>query len=522
MGVSDDGRAEPSTAAPDARSTATRSSGRRVSYGTPLGLMIMIPVARSTPLTLPNDRVTSPLCRKGDVGGADLFPELVEAHDRPLQSAGCTGSEARRRREVAPWTGGRPATAGRHGSPARPRVDRFVDSVGPVDVVVRDGPTARAIASAAIAAIGIRSVVRPGTVDFAIGMSSKPTTDSSSGTFTPRSRAPRRTPIARTSVEATIAVGRGERRSSAPSAASPPSGVFATCWRYPGGIVAEDLRHRLGVGGLPLADVTEEPTADEGDPSMAQTAEMLDGDPRAETVVDLDARDQVEARPLPHRDDRDMGVAKVGEEARLIPHVAEQDDAVALARLEDGGQLEGLGRPGVREAEHDVVAARPSRARDGLDGSREERVGDVADDRPEEHRRRPAQRPCQRVRPVFEVARGSQDALTGLLCDRHGDRGVVQDPRDGAARDPGRDRDVLHRRRPATSGGIGSHVPAAAIGRLIARVCRRLRSVHRSLEAALEHGVDRDRDEDDRAVDEARVVVAQADGDEAGLDARRS
>ena len=65
-------------------------------------------------------------------------------------------------------------------------------------------------------------------------------------------------------------------------------------------------------------------------------------------------------------------VTEVGEQAWLSPHVAEQDDAIALACLEDGGQLEGLGRPGMREAEHDVVAACPSRARDCLDGAREE------------------------------------------------------------------------------------------------------------------------------------------------------
>ena len=67
----------------------------------------------------------------------------------------------------------------------------------------------------------------------------------------------------------------------------------------------------------------------------------------------------------------------------------------------------------VREAEHDVVAARPSRARDRLDGACEERIGDVADDRSKEHRRSPAKRPCQRVRSVLEVARRGQDPLAG-------------------------------------------------------------------------------------------------------------
>ena len=121
-------------------------------------------------------------------------------------------------------------------------------------------------------------------------------------------------------------------------------------------------------------------------------------------------------RPLPHRDDRDMGIAQVGQEARLITHVAEQDDAVALACFEDGRQLERLGRPSVGEAEDDVVAARPSRARDRLDGAREERVGDVADDRSEEHRRSPAKRPCERVRSVLEIARRGQDPPPGLLA----------------------------------------------------------------------------------------------------------
>ena len=64
---------------------------------------------------------------------------------------------------------------------------------------------------------------------------------------------------------------------------------------------------------------------------MAEVAQMLDGEPRAEMVVDLDARDQVETRPLPHGDDGDMRVTEVGEQAWLSPHVAEQNDAIALA-----------------------------------------------------------------------------------------------------------------------------------------------------------------------------------------------
>ena len=170
-------------------------------------------------------------------------------------------------------------------------------------------------------------------------------------------------------------------------------------------------------------------------------------------------------------DDRDVGVAQVGEEARLVAHVAEQEDPVALARLEDRRQLERLGRPGVGEAEDDVVAAGPGRARDRLDGTREERVGDVADDRPEEHRGRPSEGPRERVRSVLEVASRREDPLPGLLRDRHGQRRVVEDPRHGAPGHPGRDRDVLHRRRPGATAGSAGRAQAACVGRLIGR-CR--------------------------------------------------
>jgi hypothetical protein len=97
--------------------------------------------------------------------------------------------------------------------------------------------------------------------------------------------------------------------------------------------LAEDLRDGLRVGGLTLPDVAEHPAADERDPSMSEFVEVRDREPNPKVVIDLHARDEIESRPLPHRNDGHMRAPKIFQQARLIAHVAQEDDPVALPRF---------------------------------------------------------------------------------------------------------------------------------------------------------------------------------------------
>ena len=138
--------------------------------------------------------------------------------------------------------------------------------------------------------------------------------------------------------------------------------------------------------------------------------------------------------------------AQVVEQARLVLHVAEQDDRVRVARLEDRREGDALVEPALGVAQHDVVAVAHRLDREGLDRAGEERVAEVADDRADEHRRRAAQAARQGIGPVAEVLGGLEHPRPGLGGDRHARRGVVEDPRDRALRDPCHARDVAHRR----------------------------------------------------------------------------
>jgi hypothetical protein len=86
-------------------------------------------------------------------------------------------------------------------------------------------PTSLRAADRAIDTIGQRTVVRGGQIWAAIGVSSKPITDNSSGTAMPRSRAAKTTPAAISSLLAKIAVGRGDRSSRRLAAVVPVSNV---------------------------------------------------------------------------------------------------------------------------------------------------------------------------------------------------------------------------------------------------------------------------------------------------------
>ena len=157
------------------------------------------------------------------------------------------------------------------GRPGRWFVDPSVPSTSS-----SDGPTARAIASAAIAAIGIRSVVeirhrRPRHRDVVEADDRQVVghVDAS------KQRAAKH-------ADREDVRGGHDRRRSWREAQQCTERRLAALGRVRDvldvsrGDVAEDLRRQLGIGRLPLADVAQEPTADEGDPSMAQVAEMLD------------------------------------------------------------------------------------------------------------------------------------------------------------------------------------------------------------------------------------------------------
>ena len=73
-----------------------------------------------------------------------------------------------------------------------------------------------------ISRVGMRTVVSAGTLTRATGMSSKPVTERSAGTRSPRFCAAWRAPMAMTSVDATSAVGGSGRSMSRSRTSTPP------------------------------------------------------------------------------------------------------------------------------------------------------------------------------------------------------------------------------------------------------------------------------------------------------------
>ena len=211
---------------------------------------------------------------------------------------------------------------------------------------------------------------------------------------------------------------------------------------------------------------------------------VLQAGVHAGVVVDLDGRELERAGALPERDDRHDRVAQVVEQARLIGHVAEQHDRIAVARLEHRGQRERLFKPAVGVAEHDVVPAAHRLDGKSLDGVREEGVAEVADDGPQQHRRGAAQSAGEGVRPIPEPSCRQDDALSRLCRDGDARRDVVEHPRDRALRDAGGGRDVAHRRDRHDPTTIGT----ARVGRLGRGIGRALSGLLRSHARSLAPG----------------------------------
>ena len=246
-------------------------------------------------------------------------------------------------------------------------------------------------ASRTISAIGIRSVVRAGTVWAAMRMSSKPTTDSRSGTDAPIMCAAWSTPMATRSVDVQTGGRRlGQLEQGAQRLLAAGERVLDAL-EVAVGHAAEALGHELDVGVLALPEVALQVGAHERDPPMAQVDDVVEAGPDAGPVVGLGGRELERAGALPHGHDRHGRAPQVVEQARLVLHVAEQHDGVGVAGLEDRGQRDALVEPALGVAEDDVVAVAHRLDREGLDGAGEERVAEVAHDRPDEHRRGAAQ-----------------------------------------------------------------------------------------------------------------------------------
>src|SRR5690606_18046652 len=115
-------------------------------------------------------------------------------------------------------------------SGAGPVDSRTLSSVGsPSSTPSRPSPwSPRRISSMArrpSGSMGISTVVKAGTTKAASGISSKPTTEASSGTRRPASRRARSTPMAIRSLAATKAVSSGWRARSRDAASRPPAGL---------------------------------------------------------------------------------------------------------------------------------------------------------------------------------------------------------------------------------------------------------------------------------------------------------
>jgi hypothetical protein len=147
------------------------------------------------------------------------------------------------------------------------------------------------------------------------------------------------------------------------------------------------------------------------------------------SVVDVDAREAAMLRAVPDRDNWDVHGFEVGEQLRLVSHVAGDHDRIALPRLQNRRQRQRLVRPLAGVTEDDAVAALACLVRQRLDPRSEERVGHVAHDCAEQHRRRSAQASSVRVGAVRELDRGCQHPLARLLRDRHHEGRPIEDPR---------------------------------------------------------------------------------------------
>ena len=244
----------------------------------------------------------------------------------------------------------------------------------PSDGAPRGSSMAMRIASATISRTGIRTRRQAWDRRARDGMSSKPVTVRSRGTSSPRS-------YASWSTRWPARPSRRRWPSAAPAdpAASPaPGHRSGTRWRprprSPPGCPGHGPRMARNASSRSRMSPRRRPpmNAIRRCPSPPTWPEdRIDARP----IVDCHRRQAGRPRAVPQGDYRHAGVVEVLDELQLVAHVAQQQDRVAVAGLEDAPQGERLVRPTVRMAQDHVVAAPRSLDGDRFDGGREERVG---------------------------------------------------------------------------------------------------------------------------------------------------
>ena len=233
----------------------------------------------------------------------------------------------------------------------------------------------RRTAARPISRRGCTTVVSAGVTRDASGMSSKPTTDRSSGTRRPRSRAARTTPIAAVSDDAKIAVG------GSPSESRACGGIEAACLEEVAGddeaLVEREarVRQRLSVAGEALDGRPDARRAgDEADALVAEPQEVVDRVACPDAVARVD---DVAARCLGVVVDDDEWEALGPELLDVVGQAAREDDeqAVDHAVRQPRDVLALLLAPVVGRAEHEVVVeARDLLVRAGDDHLEEARA----------------------------------------------------------------------------------------------------------------------------------------------------
>jgi hypothetical protein len=102
-------------------------------------------------------------------------------------------------------------------------------------------------------------------------------------------------------------------------------------------VSSEAVRHEPDVSVFALQVVARELGADEADPLVAQSDKVLQPEDGARPVVDVHGRKLEWGDALPQSHDGQHRIPQIGQEARLVLQLADHDQGIAVAGLEDGG-----------------------------------------------------------------------------------------------------------------------------------------------------------------------------------------
>ena len=196
-------------------------------------------------------------------------------------------------------------------------------------------------------------------------------------------------------------------------------------------------RERLAIAGQAIrgGGVGEGRVGDAGDPPVTELEEVIDGEPGAGLVVDVDARCRG-ARQVALDDDREAVGDEVGE-LGIVEEGSRDDDAVRPARANEVavGRLAGRQR-----LDEDAEAGRPGGGREAAQGLGQEGVtgdllGGLAEDQGEGLAAAAGQAAGRMVGVVAELPGRLEDPPAGRLGN--GLAAVVEDERDGRPGDAG-------------------------------------------------------------------------------------